>query len=213
MSDFVDALETELRRAAQQRAAVGPPRIVWPRPRGVLAAGLAALALAMGLSVVVLVRPADEDHERPAATTPARPAAAPLPADVSPGARRSKRFGHGARVGTSAGVPVYADIDRWRYCPREPVRLRKADVLGARRAVLVIVARLTWVDTSGARSAGRVAMGDDYAMHQCGSAMRGHAADVSIVTPQVRIGASSLGQFEVVVARTREGWVVFDRRH
>jgi hypothetical protein len=49
----------------------------------------------------------------------------------APGARRSKRFGLGQRVAVSGGLPVFADIDRWRYCPRGPLRPTKADVPAA----------------------------------------------------------------------------------
>jgi hypothetical protein len=91
--------------------------------------------------------------------------------------------------------------------------VHKADVPAARRAVLAIVSSLTPVDTFGAHSAGTVVIGDNYAVHQCGSAMRNHSVDVSVVLPQVAKFSASLAQLDVVVARTRAGWVVFDRRH
>jgi hypothetical protein len=210
VTDFVDALQAELRRAAERRARGGVARrLVLPR---VLPGALAAAALAIGLALVLVVRPAGEERRGPAGATTTAPAAS-IPADVSPGALRSKRFGRGARVGTSAGVPVYADVDRWRYCPRDPLRLRTADVRGAQRAAVAIVARLTALDTYGARSlGGRIVTGNDYAVHQCGTAMRRHAVGVSIALPR-QLPSASLSQLGVVVARTRAGWVVFDRPH
>jgi hypothetical protein len=209
MTDFVDALEQELRRAAERRAR-GRGRS-WrrarPRPRRLVPALAAVVALAIGLALVLAVRPAGDGRRTPAATTPA-----PIPADVSPGARHSKHFGLGTRVATSSGVPVYADIDRWRYCPRDPRRLGKRDLRDAAGAVLAIVGRLTALDTFGARAGATLLTGTEYGVHQCGTKMRGHAADVAVLLPEVTSSAS-LSQLDLVVARTKAGWVVFDRRH
>jgi hypothetical protein len=212
MTDFVDALEQELRRAAERRARGRGRARRWarPRPRRLLPALAAVVALGIGLAVVLAVRPAGEAR-RPPATAPAT-TPPPIPADVSPGARRSKRFGLGERVATSSGVPVYADIDRWRYCPRDPRKLNGQDLSDAAGAVLAIVGRLTALDTFGARAGATLVTGTDYGVHQCGTKMRGHAADVAVLLPQVKSSAS-LSQLDLVVARTRSGWVVFDRRH
>lgn len=225
MTDFVEALESELRRAAERRArGRGRAWRTW-RPSRLLPTAAIAVALGIGLAVVLAVRPAGEDAGKPVHTAvtgqkgtapadrPAAPPAGSIPADVSPGARHSKRFGLGKRLAVSARVPVFADVDRWRYCPVDPLPVRKADVPAARHAVLAIVSSLTAADTLGAHSAGRVVIGDDYAVHQCGTTMRGHAVDVSIVLPQVAKFSASLAQLDLVVARTRAGWVVFDRRH
>ena len=226
MTDFVDALERELRRAAERRASGAAerrargaaerrarggarPQASWPRPRRLLPAAAAAVALAIGLALVLAVRPAGNDRERPA-TMP--PPAGTTPADVSPGARHSKRFGLGKRIATSDGVPVYADIDRWRYCPRDPLRLGRADIPAAERAVLAITPKVTTLDTLDARARGQLVTGTSYATHQCGADMRNRAVDVGVRLPRVTFSAS-LSQLDVVIARTTAGWVVFDRRH
>jgi len=256
MTDFVDALESELRRAAERRArGDGGAWRGW-RPSRLLPAAAIAIALGIGLAVVLAVRPTREDagapgpsgpavstvpsvtgtppRTVPGATVPpavgpappsattdatrpadgaaAPPAASPIPADVSPGARHSKRFGLGRREATSAGVPVYADIDRWRYCPRDPLPLGKGDLADAAGAVLAIVGRLTSLETFGARARPALVAGSGYAIHQCGSLMRGRSVDVGVVLPRVTFSAS-LSQLDLVLARTRAGWVVFDRRH
>lgn len=141
----------------------------------------------------------------------------PIPADVSPGARRSKRFGLGPLVAKSAGVPVYADVDRWRYCPRDPEPLTRADVPAAVQAVLTTVKRLVQpgpqgLDPTGAQGHGTLVTRDNYAIHQCGALMRRRAIDVSVHLPRVTFSAS-LSQIDVDIARTSKGWVVFDRRH
>jgi hypothetical protein len=202
MNDFVDALEVELQRAAKRRAAGRRARV--RLPRALLPAAAAIVALGIGLALVLAVRPAGE----PATTLPARH----IPAAVSPGARHSKRFGLGERVATTNGVPVYADIDRWRYCPRDPRRLTVSDVPAAKRAVLAIIDRLTTLDTLGARAAGTLVTGTSYATHQCGALMRNHSVDVGVRLPKVT-NSASLSQLDLVVARTQAGWVVFDRRH
>jgi hypothetical protein len=215
MTDFVDALEAELRRAAQRKGQGHRTR--WPRWRAprLLPAAAVVAALGIGLALVLAVRPAGEERPgaverpRPTATTPP---ATPIPADVSPGARHSKRFGFGRLVAVSEHVPVYADIDRWRYCPRDPIPLTKADLPAARRAILAIVGQLTALDTSGAHAGATVVTGTEYAVHQCGTAMRRHAADVAVLLPKVTFSAS-LASIDVEIARTLAGWIVFDRRH
>jgi hypothetical protein len=135
-------------------------------------------------------------------------AAAPAPAH---GARNSKRFGLGARVGTSGGVPVYADVDRWRYCPRAARRLTHADVSAAVAAALTVVPKLT-DGPRGAKGHGTLVTKSGYAVHQCGERMRRRSVDVSIVLPEVT-NSASLAQLDIDIARTSRGWVVFDRRH
>lgn len=228
MTDFVEALESELRRAAERRAR-GRGRLwrSW-RPARLLPAAAVAIALGIGLAVVFAVRPAGEHAGRPArpavtgrkgaapADRPPAPPAGTIPADVSPGARHSKRFGRGERLAVSAGVPVFADVDRWRYCPAAALPLREADVPAATAAVVAIVADVVPKDGSqdptGARGQGTLVTGDDYAIHQCGTAMRNHSVDVFVTLPRVTFSAS-LAQLDLVVARTQDGWVVFDRRH
>src|SRR3954453_2428500 len=109
MTDFVEALEAELRRAAERRArGAGRP---WRsrRPPRLLPAAAIVVALGIGLALVLAVRPDSEERTPPAATIktatpppdPPRPAAPkrlvpspgpalPRPADVSRGARHSK---------------------------------------------------------------------------------------------------------------------------
>jgi hypothetical protein len=212
MNDFVDALEVELHGAARRRAAGRRVRV--RRPRALLPAAAAIVALGIGLALVLAVRPAGEEAppQRQPVTTATTPSAAQNPADVSPGARHGKRFGLGERVATSHGVPVYADIDRWRYCPRDPRTLTSADAAGAEQAVLAIVDRLTTLDTLDARARGTLVTATSYATHQCGALMRNRSVDVGVVLPKVT-NSASLSQLDVVVARTKAGWVVFDRRH
>ena len=249
MTDFVKALENELRRAAERKArGAGRPWRSW-RPSRLLPAAAIAVALGIGLAVVLAVRPAGEDAGKPGRTAvtgrtgavpgndrtrtaprngrtrtapadrtavpPAGrpvPPAASIPATVSPGARPTKRFGLGKRLAVIKGVPVFADVDRWRYCPGAPLPLRKADVPAATAAVLAITGRLTQLDTFGARAQGTLVTDTGYATHQCGSLMRNRSVDVGVVLPRVT-NSASLSQLDLVVARAREGWVVFDRRH
>jgi hypothetical protein len=228
MTDFVEALENELRRAAERKArGAGRPWRTW-RPSHLLPVAAIAVALGIGLAIVLAVRPAGDEAGKPgrtAVTTPPKdrtriapahgravPPAGSTPADVSPGARRSKRFGLGKRLAAIKGVPVFADVDRWRYCPGAPLPLRKADVTNAVAAVLAITGELTQLDTFGARAQGTLVTGTGYATHQCGSLMRNRSVDVGVVLPGVT-NSASLSQLDLVVARAREGWVVFDRRH
>jgi hypothetical protein len=78
--------------------------------------------------------------------------------------------------------------------------------------VLAIVDRLTTLNALDARAHGTLVTGTSYATHQCGTRMRGRAVDVGVVLPRVTHSAS-LSQLDLVVARTKAGWVVFDRRH